>query len=148
MFAATQDAAPHDWITVTGGAIGDGIPLATGAAVACPGRRVVNLQADGSAMYTLLGLWTQAREKLDVTTVIFANRKYAILLGELASVGANPGRTALDMMDIGRPDLNFVKLAEGMGVPGARAETMGQFNDIFGRSMGRSGPFLIELVTE
>ncbi len=147
IFPATNDAAPHDWIAITGGAIGDGIPLATGAAVACPGRRVVNLQADGSAMYTLQGLWTQAREKLDVTTVIFANRTYAILLGELAGVGANPGRTALNMMDIGRPELDFVKLAEGMGVPGARAGTMEQFNDLFRQSLRHSGPFLIELVT-
>jgi acetolactate synthase-1/2/3 large subunit len=146
LFPASQDAAPHDWIALTGGAIGDGIPLATGAAVACPGRRVVNLQADGSAMYTLQGLWTQARERLDVTTVIFANRKYAVLLGELASVGANPGRTALDMMDIGRPDLDFVKLAAGMGVPGARADTMERFNELFSWSTKQSGPFLIELV--
>jgi acetolactate synthase-1/2/3 large subunit len=97
-------------------------------------------------MYTLQGLWTQARERLDVTTVIFANRKYAVLLGELASVGANPGRTALDMMDIGRPDLDFVKLAAGMGVPGARADTMERFNELFSWSTKQSGPFLIELV--
>ena len=80
------------------------MPLATGAAIGAPGRRVVALQADGSAMYTLQGLWTQARERFDVTTVILSNRKYAILLGELADVGANPGRTALDMMDLGNPD--------------------------------------------
>ena len=147
IFPATHAAAPHDWIAITGGAIGDGIPMAAGAAVACPGRRVVNLEADGSAMYTLQGLWTQARENLDVTTVIFANRKYAILLGELAAVGANPGRTALDMMDLSRPDLDFVKLAEGMGVPGARAETMERFNDLFAQSFTRRGPFLIELAT-
>jgi acetolactate synthase-1/2/3 large subunit len=147
VFPATQDAAPHDWLSFVGGAIGDGIPLAVGAGVACPARRVVNLQADGSAMYTLQGLWTQARENLDVTTVIFANRKYAILLGELASVGANPGRVALDMMDLSRPDLDFVRLAEGMGVPAARAETMERFNDLFAQSLGRRGPFLIELAT-
>jgi acetolactate synthase-1/2/3 large subunit len=107
----------------------------------------VNLEADGSAMYTIQGLWTQAREKLDVTTVILSNRKYAILLGELANVGANPGRTALDMMDLGRPDLDFVKLGEGMGVPGARADTMDQFNDLFAHANSRRGPFLIELMT-
>jgi acetolactate synthase-1/2/3 large subunit len=147
IFPATHDAAPHDWIAITGGAIGDGIPLATGAAIAGKGRRVVNLEADGSAMYTLQGLWTQARENLDVTTVVFANRKYAILLGELAAVGANPGRVALDMMDLSRPDLDFVKLAAGMGVAGARAETMERFNDLFAQSLARRGPFLIELAT-
>ncbi len=115
LFAATQNAAPHDWLQITGGAIGCGLPLATGAALAAPGRRVVSLEADGSAMYTLQALWTQAREKLDVTTIVLANRSYAILKTELAAVGANPGRTALDMMDLGRPDLDFVRLAGGHG---------------------------------
>ena len=147
LYGNTHGAAPHDWLTVTGGAIGGGIPLATGAAVGAPGRRVVNLQADGSAMYTIQALWTQAREKLDVTTVIFNNKKYQILIGELANVGANPGRTAMDMLDLGSPDLDFVKLAAGMGVEGARAETMEQFNDLFTASLGRKGPFLIELMT-
>ncbi|MCW3473066.1 acetolactate synthase large subunit [Rhodovastum sp. RN2-1] len=146
IYPNTHGAARHDWLSVTGGAIGGGIPLATGAAVAAPGRRVVNLQADGSAMYTIQGLWTQAREKLDVTTVIFSNRKYAILLHELANVGANPGRTALDMLDLGSPDLDFVKMAAGMGVEGARATTMEQFNDLFTQSTTRSGPFVIELM--
>ncbi len=145
-WSTTYAAAPHDWIQVTGGAIGDGLPLATGAAIGAPGRRVVSLEADGSAMYTLQSLWTQAREKLDVTTVIIANRKYAILLGELANVGANPGRTALDMMDLGNPDLDWVRLAGGMGVEGARADTMEGFNDLFAGANRRSGPFLIELV--
>ncbi len=97
-------------------------------------------------MYTLQALWTQAREKLDVTTVIFSNRKYAILLGELANVGANPGRTALDMMDLGNPDLDWVKLAAGMGVEGAKATTMEAFNDLFAAANQRKGPFVIELV--
>jgi acetolactate synthase-1/2/3 large subunit len=146
-FQGTHHAAPHDWLNVTGGAIGGGIPLATGAAVAGVGRRVVNLQADGSAMYTIQGLWTQARERLDVTTVIFNNRKYQILIGELANVGANPGRTAMDMLDLGNPDIDFVKLAEGQGVEGARATTMEQFNDLFAASLTRKGPFVIELMT-
>jgi len=145
-FPATYVAAPHDWLQVTGGAIGGGPPLATGAAVASPGRRVVNLQADGSAMYTLQALWTQARERLDVTTVIFSNRKYAILLGELANVGANPGRTALDMLDLGNPDLNWVGLAQAMGVEAARADNCETFADLFDGSVRRRGPFLIELV--
>jgi acetolactate synthase-1/2/3 large subunit len=145
-FAGTAGAAPHDWLQITGGAIGCGLPLATGAAVASPGRRVVNLEADGSAMYTVQALWTQARERLDVTTVILSNRKYAILLHELAAVGANPGRTALDMMDLTNPELDWVRIAGGMGVEAARAETMEQFNDLFGQSLSRRGPFLIELV--
>ena len=146
-FPATHHAAPHDWLNVTGGAIGGGIPLATGAAIAAPDRRVINLQADGSAMYTIQGLWTQAREKLDVTTVIFSNRKYQILIGELANVGANPGRTAMDMLDLGNPDIDFVRLANGQGVEAARADTMEQFNDLFAQSLSRKGPFVIELMT-
>jgi len=146
-FPNTFDAAPHDWLQLTGGAIGGGIPMATGAAVGAPGRRVIGLQADGSAMYTLQGLWTQARERLDVTTIIFANRKYAILINELANVGANPGRTALDMLDLGRPNLDWVQLAQGMGVEAARAETMEQLNDLLAGSIRRAGPFVIELLT-
>jgi len=145
-FPGTHNAAPHDWLQITGGAIGCGIPLATGAAIGAPGRRVVGLQADGSAMYTLQGLWTQARERLDVTTVILSNRKYAILLGEYRGVGANPGRTALDMMDLGNPDLDWVRLANGMGVEAARADDMERFADLFSQANARPGPFVIELV--
>lgn len=146
IYPACATAAPHDWLQLTGGAIGDGIPLATGAAIGAPGRRVIGLQADGSAMYTLQGLWTQARERLDVTTVILSNRKYAILLGEYRNVGANPGRTAMDMMDLSNPDLNWIQLANGMGVEAARAETMTQFADLFRQANSRPGPFLIELI--
>ena len=118
--AMTAGAAPHDWLDLTGGAIGQGLPTATGAAVACPDRKVVALEADGSGMYTLQALWTQAREGLDVTTVIFANGKYAILQVELMRVGVgNPGRKAMDMLDLSRPDLDWVALATGMGVPPA-----------------------------
>ncbi|WP_354683600.1 acetolactate synthase large subunit [Cupriavidus necator] len=145
-YPGTVHAAPHDWLQLTGGAIGDGLPLAVGAAVAAPGRRVVSLQADGSAMYTLQSLWTMAREQLDVTVVLLANRKYAILLSELAGVGANPGKTAMDMLDLGNPDLDWVKLANGMGVEGARAQDMETFADLFRMANGRKGPFLIELV--
>ena len=145
-FPLTKAAAPHDWLNVTGGAIGGGPPLATGAAIGAPGRRVINLQADGSAMYTVQALWTQAREKLDVTTVLLSNRKYAILIGELANVGANPGRTAMDMLDLGNPDINWTQLAGSMGVEGARADTCETFADLLRYSLGRSGPFLIELM--
>ena len=144
-FPFAYAAEPHDWLNSTGGAIGCGPPLATGAAVGAPGRRVVALQADGSAMYTLQALWTQARENLDVTTVLLSNRKYQILLGELANVGANPGRTALDMLDLGSPDLDWTKLAAGMGVEAARADTCERFADLFAQANARKGPFLIEL---
>ncbi len=144
-FPMTRNAAPHDWLQITGGAIGSGLPMAVGAAVAAPGRRVVSLQADGSAMYTVQALWTQAREKLDVTTVILANRKYAILIGELASVGANPGPTAMGMMDLGNPDLDWVQIAGGMGIEAAKATTMESFADLFAAANKRKGPFVIEL---
>ena len=146
LFPVTEAAAPHDWLQITGGAIGNGLPLAVGAAVGAPGRRVVNLQADGSAMYTVQALWTQAREKLDVTTVILSNRAYAILLGEYRGVGANPGRTAMDMMNLRDPDLDWVRMAGSMGVEGARADTIDRFADLFAQANDRPGPFLIELM--
>jgi acetolactate synthase-1/2/3 large subunit len=145
-FAATHEAAPHDWLALVGGAIGAGLPMATGAALAAPGRRVVTLQADGSALYTVQALWTQAREALDVTTVILSNRKYAILLGELANVGARAGRAALDLLSLGAPELDWVKLAGGFGVEAARCETMERFAELFARANRQRGPFLIELV--
>jgi acetolactate synthase-1/2/3 large subunit len=145
-FANTKAAPPHDWLNVTGGAIGGGMPMATGAAIGAPGSRVINLQADGSAMYTVQALWTQAREKLDITTVLLSNRKYQILLGELANVGANPGRTALDMMDIGNPDINWPSLAGSLGVEAARTDNAEGFADLLAHSLKRSGPFLIELL--
>jgi len=147
LFPATFGAAPHDWLQLTGGAIGDGIPLSTGAAIGAPGRRVVTLQADGSAMYTVQGLWTQARERLDVTTIILSNRKYAILMGEYQGVGANPGRTALDMMDLANPALDWVGLAQSMGVEAAQADTMERFTDLLAQANSRPGPFVIELLT-
>jgi acetolactate synthase-1/2/3 large subunit len=146
-FAPTKAAAPHDWLSNMGGSIGLGMPLATGAAVACPDRKVVCLEGDGSGMYTLQALWTQAREGLDVTTVLFSNRSYAILRGELANVGAgNPGRKALDMLDLGRPDLDWVGLARAMGVPGARVETMDEFNRRFAEGLATPGPYMVEVV--
>ena len=146
-FAPTRSAAPHDWLSNMGGSIGLGMPLATGAAVACPDRKVVTLEGDGSAMYTLQALWTQAREGLDVTTLLFSNRSYAILKGELANVGAgNPGRKALDMLDLDHPDLDFVALAKGMGVPGARVSDMDGFNRRLAEGLATPGPFLVEVV--
>jgi acetolactate synthase I/II/III large subunit len=145
-YPGTRDAAPHDWLQLTGGAIGGGIPLAMGAAVAAPGRRVINLEGDGSALYTVQALWTQAREMLDVTTIILSNRKYAILELELANVGANAGRTALDLFYLDSPALDWIRLAAGMGVEAARAETLEEFTDLLAASYRRKGPFLIELV--
>ncbi len=145
-YQLSHNAPPHDWMNVTGGAIGYGLPAATGAAVAGQGRRVICPQADGSGMYTLQALWTQARENLPVTTVILANRKYQILLAEYAGVGANPGQTAMDMLDLGRPDLDWVKLANGMGVEAARTDTLEGCAELMRGSFGRSGPFLVELV--
>jgi acetolactate synthase I/II/III large subunit len=145
--AATAGAPPHDSLTLTGGAIGQGLPVATGAAVACPDRKVVCLEADGSAMYTLQALWTQARESLDVTTVIFNNRSYAILNLELSRVGAeSPGPKALDMLDLSRPDLDFAALAEGMGVPAARATTADEVVTALERGLAEPGPFLVDAV--
>nr|WP_184520614.1 acetolactate synthase large subunit [Roseomonas pecuniae] len=145
-FPETYAAPRHDWLQLTGGAIGDGMPVATGAAIGSGGnRRVISLQADGSAMYSLQSLWTQAREKLPVTTVILSNRKYQILIGEYAGVGANPGPTAMNMLDLGNPDLDWVRLAGGMGVEAARAETLEALGDLLSQSMARPGPFLIEL---
>jgi acetolactate synthase-1/2/3 large subunit len=144
---ATAGAPVHDWLCLTGGAIGQGIPVATGAAVACPGRRVLSLEADGSAMYTLQSLWTQAREGLDVTTVIFNNGSYAILEMELSRVGAGaPGPLAHGMLDIARPDLDFAALARGMGVPASRATTAEEFTVQLERALGQDGPVLIDAV--
>jgi acetolactate synthase-1/2/3 large subunit len=143
----TRGAASHDYLQVTGGAIGIGPPLATGAAVACPDRKVICLQADGSAMYTLQALWTQAREGLDVTTLLLNNRSYAILKQELANFGAgDAGRMALDMMELDRPALDWLSLARGMGVEAGRAKTMEELDRQFAASVRSEGPYLIDLV--
>ena len=149
-FKNTHAAAPHDWMQIMGGAIGAGIPLAVGAAIGLRtmgrgNRRVLALQADGSAMYTIQGLWTQAREKLPVTTVVLSNRKYQILIGEYFAVGANPGRTAMDMLDLGNPDIGWVKLATSLGVEAATADTLEACADLITQSFRRQSPFLIEL---
>jgi len=144
---ATAGAPPHDWLCLTGGAIGQGLPVATGAAVACPDRKVVCLEADGSAMYTLSSLWTQAREGLDVTTVVFSNRSYAILAMELGRVGAGePGPRARGILELDHPQLDFVALARGMGVPAWRAERTEELADQLGRALQSPGPALVEAV--
>jgi acetolactate synthase-1/2/3 large subunit len=146
--AATAGAPAHDWLTLTGGAIGFGIPSAVGAAVAAPDRPVLCLESDGSAMYTISGLWTQARENLDVTTVIYNNGAYDILRIELQRVGAGsaPGAKALDLLDISRPTMDFVKIAEGMGVPARRVATAEDFADALRTAFAEPGPHLIDAV--
>lgn len=144
LFPATMAAAPHDWLQVTGGAIGHAFPCATGAAIACPDRKVVCFQADGAGMYSLQALWTQAREQLDVVNVVFANGQYRILHGELLAVGAQAGRASSDLFDLTRPALDWVKLSEGMGVEAARVETLEGFADAFQAAVRQRGPRLIE----
>jgi len=143
---ATAGAPVHDWLTLTGGAIGLGLPAATGAAVAAPDRPVLCLQADGSAMYTLQALWTQAREGLNITTVVLANRSYAILNMELHRVGADAdGSRARRLLDLTQPDLDFVALATGMGVPARRVDTAEELTAALEKSFAEPGPSLIEI---
>ncbi len=147
LFRFTRNTPPHDYLQVTGGAIGLGLPLAAGAAIACPDRRVICLEGDGSGMYTVQALWTHAREALDIVTIIFANRSYAILHGELRGVGAGePGRNAKRMLDLEEPVLQWPKLAAGMGVEAARATTVEEFCKLLQAALSRRGPFLIEAV--
>jgi acetolactate synthase-1/2/3 large subunit len=146
MMAATRGGPPHDWLGNTGGSIGIAMPLAVGAAVTCPERRVLCLTADGSGMYTLQALWTMAREGLKVTTVVFANRDYAVLKREFSYLGVgNPGRRTLDMFEIGRPDLDWVQLAKGMGVPSVRVTSLDGFVKALREGFESEGPTVIEV---
>ena len=143
---ATAGAPRHDWLTLTGGAIGIGLPMATGAGVAAPERPVLCLQADGSAMYTLQALWTQAREGLNVTTVVLANRSYAILNMELHRVGADAGGAAARrLLDLTDPELDFCALAAGMGVPARRVERAEDLLTALEAGFAEPGPALIEV---
>lgn len=145
-YLQTTGAPAHDWLCLTGGSIGQGVPVGIGAALACPDRPVVCLQGDGGAMYTIQSLWTQAREGLNTTTIIFSNRKYQILQVELFRLGFKaPSPTILDTMDLSRPDLDWVKLAQGMGVPAARVETSDAFNQMLSNALAEPGPHLIEV---
>jgi acetolactate synthase I/II/III large subunit len=146
MMAATRGVPRHDWLGNTGGSIGIALPLAVGAAVACPDRRVLCLTADGSGMYSLQALWTMAREALNVTTVVFANRDYAVLKREFSYLGVgDPGPRALDMFEIGRPDLDWVHLGKGMGVPGSRVSSLEGFAKALREGLEGDGPSLIEV---
>jgi acetolactate synthase I/II/III large subunit len=142
---STAGGPRHDWLTLTGGAIGQGLPVAVGAAIACPDRPVIALQADGSALYTIQSLWTMAREQLEVTVVIFNNSGYAILDAELGSLeGVEIGPRAEALVDLGHPGLNFVKLGTGLGVESRRVETAEQLADALDRALATPGPHLIE----
>jgi acetolactate synthase-1/2/3 large subunit len=144
---ATAGAPPHDWLSLTGGSIGQGLPVAAGAAIADPSRRVIALEADGSALYTLQALWTMAREGLDVTTIILANRSYAVLNMELDRVGAAaPGPRARAMLDLTGPTMDFVSLATGFGLLASRATTAEDFATQLARALSEPGPSLIEAV--
>jgi acetolactate synthase I/II/III large subunit len=144
---ATKGAPPHDYLTNTGGSIGIAMPLAVGAAVACPDRRVLCLSADGSGMYTAQALWTMAREQLKVTTVIFANRSYGVLRREFSNLGVgDPGPRAQKLFDIGKPDLDWIALAKGMGVPGKRVSSLEEFGGALRDGFESGGPSLIEVL--
>ncbi|MGH9833026.1 MAG: acetolactate synthase large subunit [Blastocatellia bacterium] len=145
--ALSQSAARHSLLTQPGGAIGLGPPCATGAAIACPDRVVVNLQADGSAMYTLQALWTQAREQLNVKTIICNNRSYRILGIELMRAGVKEfGEQARSLIGLTQPAIDWVSLAKGMGVPGVRVETAEDLARGLERALAEAGPQLIEVV--
>ena len=146
LMAATKASPPHDWLGNTGGSIGIAMPMAVGAAVACPDRSVLCFTADGSGMYTLQALWTMAREGLNVTTVVFANRDYAVLKREFSYLGiGQPGPRALGMFEIGHPTLDWVHLAKGMGVPATRVTSLAEFAKALRNSFASQGPALIEV---
>ena len=146
-FLLTANAPPHDWLTLTGGAIGQGLPLAVGAAIACPEQKVIALEADGSGMYTVQALWTMVREQLDITVVLLNNRSYAILNIELSRVGVEqPGPTALSLLDLSNPDLEWTEIARGMGMQALKVETVAAFDQAFAEAMAHKGPRLIEVM--
>jgi acetolactate synthase-1/2/3 large subunit len=146
-FAASSAASPHTYLALTGGAIGQGLPCATGAAVACPDRKVIAFQADGSGMYTVQALWTQAREGLNVTTLICNNRRYRILQVELARAGVSePGRKARSLTSLANPELEWANIAAGMGVPAVRVDTAEALCTQLERAVAEPGPNLIEML--
>lgn len=146
-YDAAAAGPPHDWLTLTGGSIGQGLPLATGAAIACPNRSVIALEADGSALYTIQALWTQAREALNVTNVILNNGAYAILRLEMMRAGVNQlSEAANALFDLKRPAIDFCSIARGFGVPAERVETPAALTAALTRSYASPGPALIEVM--
>ena len=145
IYTQTRGARPHDWLFLTGGAIGQGMPAAVGAAVACPDRKVISLNGDGAAMYTVQALWTMAREGLDILTVVFANHAYRILNIELARTGAGaPGPSAASLLNLGDPKIDWVAVAGGLGVPAVRCTDAESFDREVARAMRERGPLFIE----
>ena len=145
-FLETAGAPPHDWLNNRGGSIGYGLPVAVGAAIACPDRKVILLQSDGSGMYTVQSLWTMARENLDITVLVFANNSYNILRGELTNVGVrNPGPRAIDMLSLDRPNLDWVSLAQGMGVEAVCADEAQRLASALDAGLASQGPFLVQV---
>ncbi len=147
LFPMTAGAARHEWLCLTGGSIGQGLPVAAGAAIACPDRKVICMSGDGGAMYTLQALWTMARENLDVVTVIYNNSSYAILNIEFMRTGAGmPGEKAASMLSLQQPELNWVSLAQGMGVRASKATTVEEFSKAMEDALAHKGPSLIDAV--
>jgi acetolactate synthase-1/2/3 large subunit len=147
LFPPTNGAAPHDWMSSMGASLGYALPVAIGAAIAAPNRKVLALVGDGSAMYTLQALWTMAREGLDITVVILANRSYNILRSELTKLGVSaPGHTAHSMLSLSSPDLDWMALAKGHGVPASRATDLEGLARELTRGLASEGPHLVELV--
>jgi acetolactate synthase I/II/III large subunit len=145
--AATIDARPHDWILPTGGSIGYALPVAIGAAIACPGRKVVVLESDGSGLYMPQALWTHARESLNILSIVFANHKYQILRNEMKNVGAKAvAPKAVNLLDIGRPEVDWVALAKSFGVEATRARSMEELSRCIDAGLAARGPALIEVV--
>ncbi len=147
LYDSTRLAAPHDYLQNTGGAIGIGPTLAIGAAVACPDRKVINVQADGSAMYTIQALWTQARERLNILTIILSNRAYKILHHEMRGVGVHSlGANSLQMLNLDSPELDFSLMAKGMGVEAVRVRTRTEFAAALVQGLAAHSPYLIDAV--
>ena len=146
-FPMTAGAPRHDWLNNRGGSIGFGMPVAIGAAIASPERKVILLEGDGSGMYTVQSFWTMARENLNVLTIVFSNRSYKILRGELSNVGVqNPGPRAIDMLSLDRPDIGWVEIAKGMGVEGEQVNDCDGLSKAMEAALQTNGPYLIELV--
>ena len=141
IFAATKGARAHDYLApVNGGAIGGGLPLALGAAIACPDRKVVHLQADGSGMYTVQALWSMAREKTDIVIIVLKNDAYAILGLEMARVREKELNLKIkSMLDLSNPTLDWVNISTGLGVPATRAGTAEEFHRQFEAALGAKG---------
>ena len=143
-YFATVNAEPHDWLMLTGGAIGQGMPVALGAALAAPDRKVLCLSGDGAGMYTCQSLWSMARENVDVTTIVFVNHSYRILNIEQSRTGAkDPGHVAKSMLDLSNPEIDWVRLAQSMGVPGTLCTTAEEFDSALERAFSKEGPSLI-----